>query len=46
VNTLHTAAKTKFRYTKSGVLQGKTNGYKKAIITLGKGEVIDFYSNI
>jgi large subunit ribosomal protein L23 len=46
VNTLHTATKTKFRYTRSGVLQGKTNGYKKAIITLAQGEVIDFYSNI
>lgn len=46
VNTLHTATKIKFRYTRSGVQEGKTGGYKKAIITLAKGETIDFYSNI
>jgi len=38
--------KTKYRYTKSGVQKGKTNAFKKAIVTLAKGESIDFYSNI
>ena len=46
VNTMTYAGKTKSRFTKSGVLSGKTNSFKKAIITLAKGESIDFYSNI
>lgn len=46
VNTMRYGGKLKVRYTKSGVLRGKTNSYKKAIITLAQGEVIDFYSNI
>jgi large subunit ribosomal protein L23 len=46
VNTMGYAGKRKSRFTKSGVLSGKTNSFKKAIITLAKGESIDFYSNI
>ncbi len=46
VNTAVVAPKVKVRYTKSGVIQGKTNAYKKAIVTLAEGETIDFYSNI
>jgi large subunit ribosomal protein L23 len=46
VNTLRYAGKTKFRYTKSGVLSGTTNSCKKAFVTLKDGESIDFYSNI
>jgi large subunit ribosomal protein L23 len=46
VNTMIYGPKTKNRYTKSGVQKGKTNAYKKAIITLATGETIDFYSNI
>ena len=46
VNTMNYAGKRKSRFTKSGVLSGKTNSFKKAIITLAKGESIDFYSNI
>ena len=46
VNTMRFAGKNKSRYTRSGVLSGKTKSYKKAIITLAEGEVIDFYSNI
>ena len=46
VNTMRYGGKTKSRYTKTGFVQGKTNAYKKAIITLKEGEVIDFYSNI
>jgi large subunit ribosomal protein L23 len=38
--------KAKSRFTKSGVLTGKTNSYKKAIVTLVEGDTIDFYSNI
>lgn len=46
VNTLIVAPKLKQRYTKSGLLKGKTEAYKKAIVTLKEGETIDFYSNI
>ena len=46
VNTMIYAGKRKQRFTKSGVSVGKTPSYKKAIVTLAEGEVIDFYSNI
>ena len=46
VNTMNYAGKRKSRFTKSGVISGKTSAYKKAIITLKAGEVIDFFSNI
>ena len=46
VNTMIYGGKMKSRFTKSGVITGKTNSYKKAIITLAEGETIDFYSNI
>jgi len=46
VNTMRYAGKRKQRYTKSGISIGKTASYKKAVVTLAEGEVIDFYSNI
>ncbi|MDE6269151.1 MAG: 50S ribosomal protein L23 [Muribaculaceae bacterium] len=46
VNTMIVRGKNKSRYTKSGLLRGKTEEYKKAVITLADGETIDFYSNI
>ena len=46
VNTMKYAGKKKTRYSKSGFINGKSNNYKKAIVTLAKGETIDFYSNI
>ncbi|MCK9179342.1 MAG: 50S ribosomal protein L23 [Bacteroides sp.] len=46
VNTMRFAGKKKMRYTRSGVINGRTNAYKKAIVTLQNGETIDFYSNI
>ena len=46
VNTMKYAGKLKSRFTKSGVLSGRQAAYKKAIITLKEGEVIDFFSNI
>ena len=46
VNTLIVAPKVKQRYTKSGLLRGAQQAYKKAIVTLKEGETIDFYSNI
>ena len=46
VNTMRYAGKNKSRYTKSGIIPGKTNAFKKAIVTLKEGDKIDFYSNI
>lgn len=46
VNTMIAPAKRKSRYTKAGVVTGRVPSYKKAIVTLAKGEKIDFYSNI
>ncbi len=46
INTMNYSGKTKSRYTKAGFISGKTNSFKKAIVTLAEGETIDFYSNI
>lgn len=46
VNTLRYAGKIKSRFTKAGVIAGKKNAFKKAVVTLVEGEKIDFYSNI
>lgn len=46
VNTAVVRGKNKSRWTKSGLLRGKTNSYKKAFVTVGEGQTIDFYSNI
>jgi large subunit ribosomal protein L23 len=46
VNTMYYSGKNKSRFTKSGMISGRTSAYKKAIVTLAKGETIDFYSNI
>ena len=46
VNTMNVMGKLKSRYTKAGVLSGRKVNYKKAIVTLAEGEVIDFYSNV
>jgi large subunit ribosomal protein L23 len=46
VNTMVYAGKSKSRYTKTGIIQGRTKSFKKAIVTLAEGDTIDFYSNI
>jgi len=46
VRTMIYGGKRKSRYTKTGVIEGKTPAYKKAIVTLVEGDKIDFYSNI
>jgi len=46
VNTMRYAGKNKTRYTKAGLIKGRTNSFKKAIVTLREGDTIDFYSNI
>lgn len=46
VNTMRVMGKHKVRFTKAGTLAGRKPNYKKAIVTLAAGEVIDFYSNV
>jgi large subunit ribosomal protein L23 len=46
VNTMVYQGKQRSRMTKSGFISGRTNAYKKAVVTLIEGETIDFYSNI
>ena len=46
VNTMIYPGKEKSRYTKSQVINGRTSKFKKAIVTVAEGEVIDFYSGI
>jgi len=46
IRTMNYPPERKTRYTKSGVVNGKTNAYKKAIVQLPEGQSIDFYNNI
>jgi large subunit ribosomal protein L23 len=46
VNTSVSPGKNKSRFTKAGVISGRKPGYKKAYVTVAKGETIDLYSNI
>ena len=46
VNTLNYHGKRKQRYTKSGLLKGRMNHFKKAYVTLAGDDKIDFYANI
>lgn len=46
VNTMVQPGKKKSRFTKSGVLEGRTPSYKKAVVKVAEGDIIDFYSGI
>lgn len=46
VNTMIYPAKKKTRMSKSGIVHGTKNAFKKAVVTLKDGDKIDFYSNI
>jgi len=46
VNTQVTVGKKKSRQTKRGVATGIKAAYKKAYVTLKKGETIDFYGSV
>jgi large subunit ribosomal protein L23 len=46
VNTMIYSGKRKSRFTKTGVIAGRTKSFKKAMVTLAEGDTIDFYSNI
>ena len=46
VNTMNYIGKTKFRYTATKIMSGRVKHAKKAVVTLKKGDAIDFYGNI
>jgi large subunit ribosomal protein L23 len=46
VNTMNVRPDRTTKYTKSGLIHGKTNAFKKAIVQVQDGETIDFYNNI
>ena len=46
VNTMIYQGRAKSRFTKAKVIKGRAASYKKAIITVADGEVIDFYSGV
>lgn len=46
VNTQVNPGKTKIRHTKKGIASGMKPSFKKAHVTLKKGETINFYGNV
>lgn len=46
VNTLVMPAKSRTRMTKAGMINGAKKSFKKAIITLEDGEMIDFFGEM
>ena len=46
VNTQVNVGKKKIRQTKKGMAIGMKASFKKAHVTLKKGETIDFYGNV
>jgi large subunit ribosomal protein L23 len=46
VNTLKYYNKVKVKQTTKGIARGGKGAYKKAVVTLKKGETIDFYASI
>lgn len=46
VRTMNVRPDRKTRYTKNGIMSGKTTAYKKAVVQVADGDTIDLYSNI
>ena len=46
VNTVVVPGKNKTKFTKAGFIKGVRPSYKKAYVTVAKGETIDLYANI
>ena len=46
IRTMRYGGKPKNRFTKAGVVSGKTSAYKKAIVQIADGQIIDFYGDI
>lgn len=46
VNTMIYSGREVIRYAKSGMLKGRTDSFKKAVVTLKEGEQIDLFANL
>lgn len=46
VRTMNVRPDRKTKFTKSGMITGKTKAYKKALVQVAEGETIDLYSNL
>jgi large subunit ribosomal protein L23 len=46
VRTINVMGRVKNRITKGRFITGKTQNYKKAIVTLAQGEAIDYFGDI
>lgn len=46
VNTMVVRGKSRQRFSKRGVVYGKSSNFKKAVVTLKEGFEIDFYKHI
>ena len=46
VRTMNVRPNRRTRYTKTGIVTGKTSAFKKAIVQLAEGETIDLYANL
>ncbi len=46
VNTMRCIGKTKTRISSGKFITGKTSTYKKAIVTVAEGEIIDLYGEV
>lgn len=46
VNTMVLPGKSKVRNTRTGIQRGQVASFKKAVVTLGEGEELDFYGDI
>jgi len=46
VRTMNIKPTVKTKYTKTGMVTGKTNALKKAIVQIAEGDTIDLYSNL
>ena len=46
VNTMVYPGKSKTKYTKSKIISGRTPSFKKAIVQVAEGDIIDFYGGV
>ena len=46
VNTMNYLGKSKSRFSKSRMISGRASSFKKAIVSVADGDIIDFYSEI
>ena len=44
IRTVNCLGKSKRQYTRKGLIAGKKSDWKKAIVTLGDGQSIDYYA--